>query len=189
MNQQNPFKWRHFEAEMMLLCVRWELRYSRSCHLEELMRERGLLVEHSTISRWVQRSAPELDKGCQPHLKACNDCWKVDETSIQVRKTWRSLYRAVDSQGTPLEFLLSPTREAGVAKRFFLKALHSPACSAPHARPVQEPEAQADPSTTKPALRVINVEKNAAAPKAEASLKAAGILAESVELKPGQRLE
>ncbi len=84
MNQQNPFKWRHFEAEIILLCVRWYLRYSLSYRdLEEMMLERGLQVDHTTIYRWVQRYAPELDKRCRPHLKACNDSWKVDETYIK----------------------------------------------------------------------------------------------------------
>jgi transposase, IS6 family len=188
MNDATPFKWRHFEAEIILLCVRWYVRYSLSYRdLEEMMAERGLHVDHTTIYRWVQRYAPELDKRCRPHLKACNDSWKVDETYIKIKKTWMYLYRAVDSEGNTLEFLLSPTRDAEAAKRFFLKALHSTAGSAPRVRPVQEqveePTALADPNPTKSAPRVINVEKNAAYPKAIAELKAAGILPESVELR------
>ena len=74
MSQQHPFKWRHFESEVILLCVRWYLRYSLSYRdLEEMMLERGLRVDHTTISRWVQSTAPELDKRCRLHLKACND--------------------------------------------------------------------------------------------------------------------
>ena len=126
MNPQPPFKWRHFEAEIILLCVRWYLRYSLSYRdLEEMMQERGLQVDHTTIYRWVQCYAPELDKRCRPHLKATTDSWKVDETYIKVRKKWMYLYRAVDSEGNTLEFLLSPTRDAQAAKRFFEKALHS----------------------------------------------------------------
>ncbi len=69
MNQQHAFKWRHFEAEIMLLCVRWYLRYALSYRdLEELMLERGLQVDHTTIYRWVQRYAPELEKRCRPQL-------------------------------------------------------------------------------------------------------------------------
>jgi transposase, IS6 family len=120
-------------------------------------------------------------------MKACNDSWKVDETYIKIKTTWMYLYRAVDSQGNTLEFLLSPTRDAEAAKRFFEKALQEPACSAPHARRLQEqvkePTTAADSTTTKPAPRVINVDKNAAYPKAIAQLKAAGILPESVELR------
>ena len=89
MTEQTPFKWRHFQAEIILLCVRWYVRYALSYrNLEEMMLERGLHVDHTTIYRWVQRYAPELEKRCRPHLKACNDSWKVDETSIKVRKVW-----------------------------------------------------------------------------------------------------
>jgi transposase-like protein len=127
MTEQNPFKWRHFQAEIILLCVRWYLRYSLSYRdLEEMMLERGLQVDHTTIYRWVQHFAAELEKRCKPHLKATNDSWRVDETYIKIKKTWTYLYRAVDSQGNTLEFLLSPTRDAEAAKRFFLKALQLP---------------------------------------------------------------
>ncbi len=188
MAEQHPFKWRHFEAEIILLCVRWYLRYSLSYRdLEEMMRERGLQVDHTTIYRWVQHYAPELEKRSRPHLKATNDSWKVDETYIKVRKTWMYLYRAVDSQGNTLEFLLSATRDAEAAKRFLVKALHSTTGSAPGARPIEEqvaqPTAAADPNTPQPAPRVINVDKNAADSKAIAELKAAGILPEQVELR------
>jgi len=188
MSNPSLFKWRHLEAEIILLCVRWYLRYSLSYRdLEEMMLERGLHVDHTTIYRWVQRYAPELDKRCRPHLKAFTDSWKVDETYIKVRKTWMYLYRAVDSQSHTLEFLLSATRDAEAAKRFFVKVLHSTAGSAPQARPVQEqvaqPTAAAAPTTTTLVPRVINVDKNAAYPKAMADLKAAGLLAESVELR------
>ena len=188
MKNPSPFKWRHFEAEIILLCVRWYLRYSLSYRdLEEMMAERGLSVDHTTIYRWVQHYAPELDKRCRPHLKACNDSWKVDETYVKIRKTWMYLYRAVDSEGNTLEFLLSASRDAEAAKRFFVKALHSTASSVPQARPVEEqvtqPTAAAASDTTKSAPRVINVDKHAAYPKAMADLKAAGTLPESVELR------
>jgi IS6 family transposase len=120
MTEQTPFKWRHFQAEIILLCVRWYLRYTLSYRdLEEMMLERGLHVDHTTIYRWVQRYDPELEKRSRPHLKACNDSWKVDETYIKIKKVWFSLYRAVDSEGNTLEFLLSPTRDAEAATRFF----------------------------------------------------------------------
>ena len=77
MNNQNPFKWRHFEANIILLCVRWYLRYSLSYRdLEEMMRERGLHVHYTTIYRWVQCYAPELEKRCKPHLKVTTDSWR-----------------------------------------------------------------------------------------------------------------
>jgi transposase, IS6 family len=163
MDDQDPFKWRHFEAEIILLCVRWYLRYSLSYRdLEEMMRERGLHVDHTTIYRWVQRYAPELEKRCKPHLKATHDSWRVDETYVKVKKVWMYLYRAVDSQGTTLEFLLSVTRDAQAAKGFFAKTL-----AAPH--------------TTTP--RVINVDKNASYPKAFKELKDEGALPDSCELR------
>jgi IS6 family transposase len=111
----------------------------------------------------------------------------VDETSINICTTWVYLCRVVDSQGNTLEFLLSATRDAEAAKRFFLKALHSTAGSAPQALPLQGQRTQlpvaAAPTTTKSAPRVINVEKNAAYSKAIAELKATGLLDESVELR------
>ncbi len=108
MDQHNPFKWRHFEAEIILLCVRWYVRYALSYRdLEDMMREQGLHVDHTTIYRWVQRYAPELEKRCRPHLKATTDSWRVDETSVKGKGVWMDLYRAVDSCGNtasvPLE--------------------------------------------------------------------------------------
>ncbi|GHO60409.1 hypothetical protein KSB_88840 [Ktedonobacter robiniae] len=170
MSHHPPFKWRHFQPDIILLCVRWYLRYTLSYRdLEEIMLERGLHVDHTTIYRWVQWYAPELEKRCRPHLKAFNDSWKVDETYIKIKKVWMYLYRAVDSEGNTLEFFLSPTLIAEAASRFFLKALSSP------------------PGTTAQAIkvvpRVINVDKNAAYPKAIAELKAAGVLPIQVELR------
>ena len=106
MDQQNSFKWRHFEADIILLCVRWYLRYSLSYRdLEEMMRERCLHVDHTTIYRWVQHYAPELEKRCKPHLKATTDSWRVDETYVKVKKVWMYLYRAVDAaSATPWNF-------------------------------------------------------------------------------------
>jgi IS6 family transposase len=157
------FKWRHFEAEIILLCVRWYLRYPLSSRdLEELMLERGLRVDHTTIYRWVQRYAPELEKRCRPHLKMTTDSWRVDETYVKVKGVWVYLYRAVDSQGNTLEFLLSLARDAEAAKRFFHKTL-----AAFH--------------TVFP--RVITVDKNAAYPKAFKELKAASAVPTPCELR------
>ena len=188
MSEQTPFTWRHFQPDIILLCVRWYVRYALSYRdLEEMMLERGLHVDHTTIYRWVQRGAPELEKRCRPHLTACNDLWKVDETSIKIKKTWMYLYRAVDSDGDTLEFLLSPTRDAEAATRFFCKALHIAASWAPQACPVEEqvslPTALVNPNITTLTPQVINVDKNVAYPKALADLKAAGILSEQVELR------
>jgi IS6 family transposase len=188
MSELNLFKWRHFQAEIILLCVRWYLRYSLSYrNLEEMMLERGLPVDHTTIYRWVQRYAPELEKRCRPHLKTCNDSWRVDETSMKIKKVWMYLYRAVDSDGQTLEFLLSPMRDAEAAKRFFVKALQSSARSASGNSPMGEtkaaPSLPATPLASQLVPRVINTDKNAAYPKAIAELKAVGMLPEKVELR------
>lgn len=163
MIEQNPFKWRHFQSDIILLCVRWYLRYALSYRdLEEMMLERGLQVDHTTIYRWVQHYAPELERRCRPRVKPVNDSWRVDETYIKVKKQWVYLYRAVDSHGKTLDFFFSPMRDAKAAKQFLLKTL-----TATH--------------TTKP--RVINVDKNAAYPKAFAELKAEGLIPEHCELR------
>jgi len=100
MQKPNPFKWRQYQAEIILLCVRWYLRYSLSYRdLEEMMVERGLTVDHSTIARWVLAYAPELEKRVKPQLKPTNDSWRVDETYIKVKGHWVYHYRAVDSAG------------------------------------------------------------------------------------------
>jgi transposase, IS6 family len=120
MIEQTPFKWRHFQSDIILLCVRWYLRYAFSYRdLEEMMQERGLSVDPTTISRWVQHDAPELEKRARPHLRACHDSWRVDETSIKIKKVWMYLYRAVDSEGQTIDFWLSSTREGEAAKHFF----------------------------------------------------------------------
>jgi transposase, IS6 family len=83
MDTTTSFKWRHLEAEMILLCVGGNPRYP-FCYrdLEEMMLERGLHVDHTTIYRWVQHYAPELEKRCRPHLKTTNDSWRVDEVHL-----------------------------------------------------------------------------------------------------------
>ena len=102
------FKWRQFEPEVILLAVGWYLRFSLSYRdVEELLAERGLSVDHVTIWRWVQRYAPELERRLRRHLKPTNDSWRVDETYIRVKGKWVYLYRAVDSTGATIDFLLS----------------------------------------------------------------------------------
>jgi transposase-like protein len=168
MAEPHPFKWRHFEAEIILLCVRWYLRYALSYRdLEEIMSERGLSVDHTTIYRWVQRYAPELEKRCRPYLTATTDSWRVDETYVKIKGIWVYLYRAVDSQGKTLEFLLSPTRDAEAAKSFFSKTL-----AASH--------------TVSP--RVITVDKNAAYPKAFNEMKATGAVPTACALRQSKYL-
>lgn len=105
------FKWQHFLPEIILLNVRWYRRYSLSYpDLEEMMAERGVAVDHSTINRWVLKFAPELDKNIRPFLNPTNDSWRVDETYIEVKGEWKYLYRAVDSEANTLDFMLSAKR-------------------------------------------------------------------------------
>ena len=146
MSDPSLFKWRHFEADIILCAVRWYLRYALSYRdVEELMRERGVWVDHTTVFRWVQRYAPELDKRCRPQLKVANDSYRVDETYIKIKKHWYYLYRAVDSTGATLDFMLSPTRASEAAEHFFRQVLHTSHTRTP---------------------RVITVDKNAAYPHA-----------------------
>jgi transposase-like protein len=121
------FKWRQFEPQVILMAVGWYLRFSLSYRdVEELVRERGLSVDHVTVWRRVQRYAPEIERRLRPHLKPTNKSWRVDETYIRVKGKWTYLYRAVDSTGASIDFLLSARRDAAAAKRFFQKALSSP---------------------------------------------------------------
>jgi len=131
---ENPFKGRHFQADIILICTRWYLRYALSYRdIEELMTERGLSVDHTTIYRWFQEYAPELDKRSRPYLKQTNDFWRVDETYVKVRGKWMYLYRAVDSTDQTLDFLLNQTRSTRAAKQFSQKVLGRPNVTAPRA--------------------------------------------------------
>src|SRR5712691_9982818 len=91
----NPFKGRHYPGEVIVLCVRWYLRYPLSYeHVSELMAERGVEVDASCIGRWVQAYVPELNKRCRPHLKPTNESYRIDETYIRVKGEDKYLYRA-----------------------------------------------------------------------------------------------
>jgi len=162
------FKWRQFEPEVILLAVGWYLRFSLSYRdVEELLAERGLHADHVTVWRWVQRYAPELQRCLRHHLKPTNDSWRMDETYVRVKGKWRYLYRAVDSTGATLDFLLSAKQDAAAAKRFLAKALGG---------------------ANHPAPRVINTDGYAAYPPAVAQLKAEGALAEDCRHRPVQYL-
>ena len=151
MEKQNLFKWKHYQPDIILLTVRWYLRYNLSFRdLVEMMEERGLSIAHTTIMRWVHQYGPELDERVRPHLKLTNDSWRVDETYIKVKGQWMYLYRAVDSEGNTIDFYLSKNRNTQSAKCFFKKALASSHVSSP---------------------RVITVDKNPAYPVAIQQLK------------------
>ena len=156
---------RRFRCELsrVPLAVRWYLRYPLAyLHVSEILTERGLFIDASCIWRWVQAYGPEIDKRCRPHLKTTNKSYRVDETYIKVKGKDRYLYRAVDSTGQTIDFLLTAKRDAAGAKRFFRKAFQAPG---------------------NPSPRVVNVDKNPAYPAAVAALKAEGTLTRRARLR------
>ncbi|MFC3723056.1 IS6 family transposase [Neoaquamicrobium sediminum] len=118
------FKGRHFDQSVILLCVRWYLAYGLSLRdLKEMMAERGISVDHSTIHRWVVHFSPRLLERFNQRKRAVTSKWHVDETYIKVRGRWMYLYRAIDSVGDTVEFWFSEHRDLPAAKRFLRKAL------------------------------------------------------------------
>ena len=131
------------------------------------MQEPGVEVDHSTINRWVLKYAPELDKRIRPYLNQTNDSWRVDETYIEIKGKWKYLYRAVDSEGNTLDFMLSAKRDSKAAARFFRKVLKAQHIQAP---------------------RVITVDKNAAYPAAMETLREDETIAAETELRQSKYL-
>ncbi len=159
----NAFKWKHFAGEIILLNVRWYLKYALSYkNLEEIMAERGIKVDHTTIMRWVHQYSPEIEKKVRRHLRSTNNSWRVDETYIKVKNEWKYLYRAIDSDGNTIDFMLSAKRNRKAAKRFLRKALGSKHNQMP---------------------RVITVDKNPAYPIAIKELKKEQKLSENAEIR------
>jgi IS6 family transposase len=159
----NSFKWKHYEGEIILLNVIWYLKYPLSYrNLKEMMIERGIQVDHTTIMRWVHQYSPEIEKKLRRHLRPTNDSWRVDETYIKVKGEYKYLYRAVDSDGNTIDFMLSAKRNRKAAKRFLKKALGSKHNQIP---------------------RAITVDKNPAYPPAIAELKNDRILLQNVSLR------
>jgi transposase, IS6 family len=157
------FKGRHFQDEVIVLCVRWYLRYSLSYRdLEERMAERGLSVDHSTIARWVLHYAPILHQRMRRHLRPPNRSWRVDETYVRVAGRWTYLYRALDSEGNTIDLMLSPYWDRTAAKHFLQLALWHVG----HLRP-----------------RVINVDGHPAYPSVTAELKKAGELQKACQYR------
>ena len=126
------FKWKQYLPEIILLCVRWYCSYSLSYRdLVAMMEERGFYMSHTTIMRWVHQFAPKIYKKVGKHLRKTNRYWKVDETMIRLKGKWVYLYRAVDSDGKSLEFMISENRKKSAAKKFFRKTLGAPQTSWP----------------------------------------------------------
>ncbi len=134
-----------------LINVRWYLKYALSFrNLNEMMEERGVIVDHTTIMRWVHQYSPEVERKIRRYLRPTNNSWRVDEAYIKVKGKWKHFYRAVDSNGDTIDFMLSTKRNQKAAKRFFKKALNSDHNQIP---------------------RVITVDKNPAYPPAIDELK------------------
>ena len=146
-NATNPFKGRQYAGAVILTAVGWYLRYPLAYeHVSELLAERGLMVDASCVWRWVQAYAAELNRRCRPHMKATNKSYRVDETYFKVKGQEKYVYRAVDSTGQTIDFLLTAKRGTAAAERFFRKIFRS---------------------SSNPIPRIINVDKNPAYPAAE----------------------
>ena len=127
-----------------------------------MMEERGLSASHTTIMRWVHQYAPELKKRMKKYLKMTNDSWRIDETYLKIKGKWHYLYRAVDSEGNTLDWMLSENRNQEAAGKFFEKLSSNNHCCGP---------------------RVINVDKNAAYPPAFETCQSEGLIPENTEFR------
>ena len=116
----------HFDRDIVLLCLRWYLAYPLSYrHIEEMMQERGVSVDHSTLNRWVLKFTPEFEKRFRKWKKPTGGSWRLDETYILIKGKWRYLYRAVDKEGETIDFLLRAHRDLTAARKFLEKAIRS----------------------------------------------------------------
>ena len=115
-----------FPIEVILVCIRWYAAYPLSYrHIEEMMVERGVVVDHSSINRWSIRFLPILEKVFRQHKRPVGISWRMDETYIKVKGVWKYLYRAVDKEGKTIDFLLTAKRDKAAAMRFFDKAMQA----------------------------------------------------------------
>ena len=114
----------HFPRDIILTCVRWYVAYPLSYrHVEELMQERGVSVDHTTVNRWVVKYSPPLSAAFHRHKRPVWLSWRLDETYIRIKGKWKYLYRAVDKYGQTIDFLLTAQRDEPAATRFLTKAI------------------------------------------------------------------
>jgi len=132
LRSKNDFKGRHFSGLMIIQAINWYLRYCLSYRdIEELFLERGVKVDHSTLNRWFLRYAPVLEKRLRGFRKPHCGHVRIDETYIKVKGKWKYLYRAIDKDGTAIDFLLTSKRNMKAALRFFKKAFKEDGLFAP----------------------------------------------------------
>src|SRR5215813_1404470 len=118
------FQGAHFPQDIMLMGVRWYVAYPLSYRqVEELMEERGVSVDHATIHRWVLKYSPPLEEAFHRRQRPVGRSWRMDETYIRVKGEWRYLYRAVDTQGQTIDFLLTEQRDQEAALQFLKQAI------------------------------------------------------------------
>jgi len=160
MAETDLFKWGHFEKTVILTCVCWYLRYELSRPRGNNERSRSESRSHDDLS--MGAAAPEVEKRSRPYLRPTNDSNRVEETYIKVKGKWKYLYRAVDSKGNTIDFLLTAKRDKEAAKRFLRKAVEN----SHHCSP-----------------RVINADKNPAYRPAVEELKSETTLPESCNLR------
>ena len=115
----------HYPLEVMLVCARWYAAYPLSLrHIEEMMQERGVLVDHATAHRWVLKVLPVLALVLRRRKRPVGTSWRLDETFIKVAGQWKYLYRAVDKTGDTVDFLLTAKRDKGAAQRYLERAIN-----------------------------------------------------------------
>jgi len=114
----------HYPLEVMLTCVRWYVAYPLSLrHLEEMIAERGIAVDHSTVHRWAIKLLLALEKAFRRCKRVVGKSWRMDETYVKVRGEWKYLYRAVDKEGNTVDFLRRARRNRAAAQRYFEKSI------------------------------------------------------------------
>lgn len=116
----NIFKWKYFLPKIIVLCLRWYLKYKISFRdLVEIMAERGgLSIAHTTIMRWIHEYSPIINKRIRKYLRSSTESYRLDETNVKIKEKLFYLFRTTRSKGNTLNFLLSAKRDKKAAKRF-----------------------------------------------------------------------